>query len=378
MTRFVQLFLCLIATLFTGAALAQDTATPTDTLPDATSSAPVAYVYVSSYLSKSATHIHGFAAALSGRLTPLPGSPFAAKVISMAVNGKYLFGSDVNGLDVDTYSIASNGTLKEVASLNAQRYNRNGCDGPGPLFLDHTGATLYNLLNVNCFDNTYESLRIEKSSGDLQYLGSSGDDLGFGAPLSFIGDNVYAYATVCSARESEIVGFKRNSDGMLTQLNIDPTLVNCPYFAVADPTNHLAVFVGQYPEFGPPAPSQIAAYTVETNGDLSTKSTTENSPKTEVTNVSDMSMSPSGKLLAVGGSNGLQVFHFNGSNPSTHFTGLITNDPVNQLFWDSNNHLYALSGAKLLVFSITPTSVSEAPGSPYAVANAESMIVQPK
>jgi hypothetical protein len=35
-------------------------------------------------------------------------------------------------------------------------------------------------------------------------------------------------------------------------------------------------------------------------------------------------MSPSGKLLAVAGTTGLQVFHFNGSNPIKPYTGLLT------------------------------------------------------
>src|ERR1035441_6562125 len=83
----------------------------------------------------------------------------------------------------------------------------------------------------------------------------------------------------------------------------------------------------------------------------------------------DINMSPSGKLLAVGGSKGLQVFHFNGASPLTHFTGLLTSEDIEQVGWDNSNHLYALSvtHGKLFVFTVTPSSVSQAPGSPYTV-----------
>jgi hypothetical protein len=82
-------------------------------------------------------------------------------------------------------------------------------------------------------------------------------------------------------------------------------------------------------------------------------------------------MSASGKLLAVAGSAGLQVFHFNGANPVTRFTGLLTTDTVNQVAWDNMNHLYAVASAagKLYVFTVTTTSVKQAPGSPYALTS---------
>ncbi len=89
--------------------------------------------------------------------------------------------------------------------------------------------------------------------------------------------------------------------------------------------------------------------------------------------------SPSGLLLAVGG-NGLEVFHFNGASPITKYTGLLTSDKIVQLFWDNDNHLYALSASanKLFVFTVTPTSVSQAPGSPYTISNPVALAVLPE
>jgi hypothetical protein len=91
-------------------------------------------------------------------------------------------------------------------------------------------------------------------------------------------------------------------------------------------------------------------------------------------------MAPSGKLLVVGGTGGLQVFHFNGSNPITHDTGLLTKTPVDQSFWDNRNHLYAISqsAGKLFVFTVTSTSATQAPGSPYTISHPQNIVVQPR
>jgi outer membrane protein assembly factor BamB len=103
-------------------------------------------------------------------------------------------------------------------------------------------------------------------------------------------------------------------------------------------------------------------------------------PAVAVGDVADIAMSPSGKLLAVAGSSGVQVFHFNGSSPITHYTAVLTKDAVaqvDQLFWDNANHLYAISQAagKLFVFTVTATSYSQAAGSPYTITNPGSIVV---
>jgi hypothetical protein len=74
------------------------------------------------------------------------------------------------------------------------------------------------------------------------------------------------------------------------------------------------------------------------------------------------------------------LFHFNGANPVTHFTGLLTPNEIDQMFWDNANHLYAISrtAGLLYVWTATPTSVKAAPGSPYAISGAASLIVLPK
>jgi len=187
-------------------------------------------------------------------------------------------------------------------------------------------------------------------------------------------------------------GFKRGANGMLTEFapkmnSPKPpsgTRAYIPYLGAADPTNHVAF--AEYPA-NPPGcssgPVKLATYTAGSNGSLTTQSTFANMPTSAVRGIYDMKMSPSGKLLAVAGQQGLQVFHFNGAAPITHYTGLLTSDPINQMFWDNDNHLYAITGVvnsgrnRLHVFTVTPKGYREAPGSPYTIHGPRNIIVQP-
>jgi hypothetical protein len=103
-------------------------------------------------------------------------------------------------------------------------------------------------------------------------------------------------------------------------------------------------------------------------------------PVPDTNGVNDLWASPAGNLLAVGGPGGLQVFHYNGAKPITKYTGLLTTTSITQMFWDNDNHLYALStsATKLFVFTVTPTSFSQAPGSPYTIPNAAAVAVLPE
>jgi hypothetical protein len=134
------------------------------------------------------------------------------------------------------------------------------------------------------------------------------------------------------------------------------------------------------PDLNSVGPNVLATYTVSSSGNLTTSSTMKNMPAVSVgENINAMNASPSGKLLAVAGNKGLQIFHFNGANPITHFTGLLTSTEVDQIFWDNDNHLYGISFSanKLWVFTVTPTGYSEAPGSPYSVDSPQGLRVLP-
>jgi hypothetical protein len=372
----------LSATLCTVATFAQVAVTQT--------TAPVAYVYVSNTLTGTTSEVTAYAASKNGKLSPISGSPFPADLDSMSVNGKYLFGSNSNGLYIDTYTIEADGSLRYAAATDIVNNNPNGCGNSGPLFLDHTGATLYDLeFRGDCANNAYQSFNVNKPTGQLQNLGSSGPNAWLTLPATFIGNDVYGYSASCLGDMYwGIYSFKRGSNGLLTEIDANaapptpPTgYFYCPSQAAADPTNHVAITMQPVNQsnFSPDRPAQLASYTADAAGDLVTTNTDANMPQTLVGTVNVINMAPSGKLLAVGGSKGLQVFHFNGSQPITHFTGLLTTASIDQFFWDNTNHLYAISNAagKLYVFTVTPTGAEQAPGSPYSIHAPHNMIVQP-
>ena len=381
------------ATLCTAAALAQvrdETTNATEFTSAPVSTTPAAWVYVSSTPAGSSTNqIEAFVAVPNGALTTMTGSPFKENVTNMAVNGKYLFGTNSNGNSIDAYWMEGNGALTYTASTNTAL--SGDCNPLGQLFLDHTGATLYDMefRGSGCSNNTYVSFTVNKPTGGVKNIGNSTANNWIYLPASFIGNNVFAYTASCLGDMYwGMWGFQRSSSGLLTEVSITaappkpPTgYFYCPSFAAADPTNHVAFTMQPVNQlnFSPDKPAQLATYTVDAKGNLSTTSTPANMPQIAVLGVTDLGMSPSGLLLAVGGAGGLQIFHFNGASPITHYTGLLTTAEVDQFFWDNQNHLYVVgrTSNKLWVFTVTPTSYVQAPGSPYTINAPISIIVQP-
>lgn len=381
----------LSAMLCSAAAWAQATASNTETTVEA-SSAPVAYIYVSSTPKNSSNdEVEGYAAAASGKLTAIAGSPFEDDISSIAANGKYLFGANAHGTNIDSYAIEANGALRFATSTDYTKYNSDDCGRAGSLFLDHTGSSLYVLEydGNSCANNSYQSFGVNKSTGGLENLGSGVASGWLDGPASFIGNNEYAYSAACiSNMYWQIYGLKRGSTGKLNQVAINAATPKpkegdffCPSMAAADPTDHVAMVLQavKQQDFRADGAAQLVSFTAGSTGNLSTANTVANMPTTEAGTVTALNMSPSGKLLAVAGSGGLQIFHFNGAGAISKDTGLLTTDAIQQIYWDKANHLYAISqtAGKLFVFTVTATSASQAPGSPYAVSSPQGLVVQP-
>ena len=369
-----------------------------DANAQAAAGSPVAYVYVSNTPPNSNTNqIVAYTAAANGSLTQMPSSPFPENVYAMAVNGKYLMAATKDKSDINAYHIAPDGSLTFTAATDYAQFNNPGgpeCGDAGNLFFDHTGASLY-VQEFNgsdaCTNTVIASFNVVKATGALSYLGTdvTGVKPGLIYAAYFIGNNVYAYsAGNDGCFYYFFYGFQRSPNGLLSDLNMNANLPDPgPGFSryvqnlsAADPTNHVAFTMQPAnPPGCAPGPLQLASYTVDANGNLNTTNTSANMPATKIVNATDMKMSPSGNLLAIAGQEGLQVFHFNGANPITHYTGLLTKTPIDQMFWDNNNHLYAISrtAGKLYVFKITPTGHGMAPGSPYTVSTPDNIIVQP-
>ncbi len=351
-----------------------------------------AYVYVSfTPKNSSVNEIAGFAAAANGSLTPVPGSPYTADVTTMAVNGKYLFAADKNGVDASAYHIADNGALTLWQQNDVAQFNTKDCGVSGPLFVDRTGKTLYDMeFNGNqCANNQYESMAIDSANGSLKPLGSSTYTHWLYQAATFLGNNQYAYSVACIGNMYwAIFGEQRDANGMLVSIqNFHAPLPAaksgdfwCPAQTAADATNHVAMVMQPVngSTFAADGEARIASFTAATNGNLSTSNTAATMPETLVGTPLTTAMSSDGKLLAVGGSAGLQIFHFHGANAPTKFTNLIKVVEIDQMFWDNQNHLYAISRptGRFFVFNITPTSVSEAPGSPHELNDLHNVIVQ--
>ena len=368
----------------------------------AQTSGTIAYVYVASSPSSGPNTIQGFYASSSGALTAMTGSPFpVAKckvapycgVGSIALNGKWLFGAD--GYDIDVFSMASNGALKQTATHpegTASGTPPVPTGGASDVFLDHSGATLYdwNFDLDGSGNNGYQAFAIDQQTGGISLINQLQGGPGWMGPLAITGNDGFAYTSSCYHGSQDIFGFQRMKDGGLAPL-ADSTVFPkpwtgdyyCPYLAASDPTNHLVVAVQNTPDddYQGSGPYQLASYTVNpSTGTLSTNQTYANMPSAKVGEPTTYRLSADGKFLAIGGSTGLQVFHFNGASPLTAFTGLLTGDAIKQVWWDNADHLYAVGqgDSKLFVFQVTTAGAKAAPGSPHAVAGAAAVVALPK
>jgi WD40 repeat protein len=207
--------------------------------------------------------------------------------------------------------------------------------------------------------------------------------------LSFIGGNVYGYSSDCYRDNPGIFGYTRDSAGELTETNVTAQVpaapsgdFYCAYLSAADSSSHIAVplMPMSMSTLQQAGASQIAVYTADSSGNLTSASTAANMPRTSVASVTDVRISPNGKFIAVAGTSGLEVFHFNDANPITHFTGLLATGQIDHVMWDDANHLYAIStsAGKLMVFSVSSTAATKVAGSPYAIANPQNIAVLAK
>jgi hypothetical protein len=70
---------------------------------------------------------------------------------------EFLFAAGDNNKDIYTFSIASDGAIKQVGEINPLKYS-DGCGTIGPLQIDNTGSSLYLQVNDSCQDNDFIQL----------------------------------------------------------------------------------------------------------------------------------------------------------------------------------------------------------------------------
>ncbi len=385
----ISIFTLCLATLGPATAFPQ---TSSDISSAATqTAAQAAYVYVGT-----AKGVYLYSAASNGSLSLVSGSPFSVAGSAVGSNGKYFV--SLGTAYLHSYPVASNGAIQGQASqTNTQSYSGSACGGTYGGIFDHTGQNVYVQRNTGSAECTaLQSFKIS-STGALTFLGATEFNQTFTSKPTLIaltGNGAFGYSFAgvgfCS---TSTYGFQREGSGaMILDTNISNSLATPPpdfqpLAGTADPTNHFAIAGSEEPDSCTFETPQLASYTVDANGNLASTNTTQNMP-TPLVNPTVLNMSPSGQFLAVGGNTqatygsitqtpGLQVFHFNGANPITSYSGVLTTAPIDEIHWDSNNHLYALSNSthKLYAYTVTSSSITAVPGSPYTIASTPNALV---
>jgi hypothetical protein len=332
--------------------------------------------------------IYGFDASSTGKLTVMPGAPWKVTGQIVGNNRSQLItlGTD----NIHSYAVESNGAIgSQLARMPILDYPGSGCgggtSGQDAAVLDHTGKYVYVTLQ-NGGDGlcaAYQSYVINKDGSfsfdeDTEKTWPSEMDFGdFGFTLpSILGNESLAYAQYSDNFGPILSGFQRESSGVLEYMsNFSTTMpaINGNYYVPsspdASPTGNYVV-LQLYP--GNSNPPQLGSFTVDSEGNLTTTNTSSNMPSSTL-DAPVSTFSPSGNMFVTyvdngpdgnninGGGNGIQIFHFNGAAPLTPYKTLLTGTPIDQVVWDSSNHLYAISKSNnmLYVYTVTPTSVTQ-------------------
>jgi hypothetical protein len=370
--------------------------------------AHVAYVYVGT-----TKGVYLYSAASNGSLTLVSGSPFTIAGTEVGSNGKYFVSLGTNYLH--SYPVASNGAIKgQVSQINTALYPGAKCSngGIGTIYggtIDRTGTEAYILFQfTGPYDEGCDALQsyninattgVFTFGGDAEFGGTASEFLG--SPLVIAGNNGHAYTFTKHYCANDFAAFYRDRFGAMN--DDDSFSVTLPpppgdgglYFPIVMasdnqnlPTSHMAVAIHEtYNDYcGPSGLAALASFTVDYSGNLFYNSGAMLKP---AVNPTLMTINPQGNLLAVGGNvsftgtfggtqtPGLDIFHFNGANPITSYSGALTRTPIDEIRWDNNNHLYALSNSthKLYAYTVTSGGITSIPGSPYTIAATPNALV---
>ena len=269
--------------------------------------------------------------------------------------------------------------------------------------IDRTGTEAYIQLDGTGQCAALQTFKINATSGAFTFggvaeFGGGTQPVTIESPLVVTGNNGHAYTFTQYYCENEFSRFYRDSfgamnvddSGTITLPPPDPGGVYFPLAMASDNqnlrTSHMAVAVHEdFGACGTSSAPALASYTVDYYGNLFYNGAML---RTAI-NPASMAINPEGNLLAVSAATsdpfytkdgpGLQVFHFNGGNPITGYSNILTKDPISSVAWDKSYHLYATSRAtnKLYVFTVTPTSITSVAGSPFTLSGPSTLVVRP-
>jgi hypothetical protein len=346
-------------------------------------STPTAAAYVYIQIQGPEGAVYGFSATSTGKLSPIPGSPFkpAGQIIG---SNKFQFLTLGQTL-IHSYGLASDGALQsQLAQMPILDYAGSKCGsatGTDAAVLDHTGKYIYVVLEGGAGGCAGYQSYIINSDGSFSFDGDTELDWGpsgFDPGLpSILGNESFAYSYYLPGYfQPTLCGFRRESSGTLQLMQFQEPLPggnDSPLYPDASPASNYVVLQLYPNDTNPP---QLGSFMVDSEGNISTTNTPTDMP-TAVLNNPGSTFSPSGNLFVLYADNpgnqgdGIQIFNFNGAAPLTPYTTLLSGTPIDGVAWDNSNHLYAISQSRneLYVFTVTPTSVTQEAswpiGAPY-------------
>jgi hypothetical protein len=354
----------------------------------AQSASTAAYVYVQ--IQGPAGAVYGYSASSAGQLSAISGSPFKPGTKIVGGTGSQFF--TIGKTLLHSYAVGSNGAIgSQKSQIPFLDYSGSACGsstGLSDAVLDHSGQYVYVLLE-NGGDGTcsaYQTYKINNDGsftfdGDSQVTYASGG--GTDKP-SILGNETFAYADDFFGHVNGIIGFQRQSAGTLEfSGSLVPSFFNSENYGTGYPD---ASPVGNYVVLqvfpNTSNPPQLGSFTVGSNGTLSSTNAPSDMPVSQLQGPYS-TFSPDSKYFVLYGGqfapstagNGIEIYKFNGASPLTLYHKLLTGTPIDQVAWDSSNHLYAISKAanKLYVFTVTATGISQ--DGTYAIGSPFSLVV---
>lgn len=397
MTHRVTLSLALAATLSAAAAGAQ--ALQNQSAPATTTPTNVARVYV-----QTAHGVNVYTTSSSGKLTLVSGSPFKNTVgLMIGIAGSHLITVGTHG--IHSYPIRSSGGIgAQVAQINSALYPAGECGTTLGGTIDRTGTEAY--IQQGTYDyacNGLQTFKINATTGAFTFNGVAWSFCGTGgciirSPFVVAGNNGHGYTFSEAYCDNGFAAFYRDSFGVMNldhpDITFPPPTGDGGYYSPVSmasdnqkvPTGHMAIALQKNYDYpcGNSLPPVLASYTNDYYGNLLYNGVMLK----PAINPMSMVINPQGNLLAVSGTGndesgkevaGLQVFHFNGPNPITRYSNILTRDPISSVAWDKSYHLYATSRVtnKLYVFTITPTAIKPVAGSPFTLSGPSTLVVRP-
>jgi hypothetical protein len=361
------------------------------------------FVYVSTGRAPNDSHsVFGFAAKSDGSLTAVPASPFTVPSGLWGVDvgaGSILFAS--GSVDAYSYAVHNDGC---ISLENTARVGQGDPANPSVtlyrLAVDSRNSNLYVAEYNGGGSNTqFASFAYDASTGVLNPTGVTDASMLYNSGvLALDSSSRFAVTADCSNRGGPgIAEFTLGENGGLTSANPAdgpfPTAQSgsywCPSGAAADHNGHFVIAMEPCSD-GPPCANnpdwQLATYSIDADGKLTAQPNLvdlKNTPSQEGPNL--YFFSPDNRYFAIAGTTSFSVYAWDSGSaaltlvasiPDTEGTCTFTPSSQNctgnffgGLAWDRYNHLYTTLGNKLLVYNVTDSGLTQAPGSPYPVQN---------